>query len=105
MTEHRPGGTTAPHLGVDIGGTKVALRAEDGARCVAEAVFAWQPRRSAEHDLAQLSGHAKELYEQMGAPPSAVGVAMPATVGPGERITAWPSRPEWTGTDLGAALR
>ncbi|MFC7896650.1 ROK family protein [Streptomyces sp. NPDC057381] len=95
----------APHLGVDIGGTKVALRAESGARCVAETVFAWQPRHSADRDLAQLSRHVEEIRRRLEAPLAAVGVAMPATVGPGERVTAWPSRPEWTGTDLGAALR
>ncbi|MET9499909.1 ROK family protein [Streptomyces sp. NPDC006552] len=95
----------ALHLGVDIGGTKVALRAESGTRCVAETVFTWQPRRDVTRDLAQLSSHIGELRGQVGSPWRAVGVAMPATVGADERITAWPSRPAWTGTDLGAALR
>nr|AHD24387.1 kanosamine kinase [Streptomyces albogriseolus] len=94
-----------PCLGVDIGGTKVALRVEAGARCVAETVFAWQPRHSADRDLAQLAAHVGGLSERLAVPPRAVGVAVPATVGPDERVTAWPSRPEWTGTDLGAALR
>ncbi|MFF3487391.1 ROK family protein [Streptomyces sp. NPDC002701] len=93
------------HLGVDIGGTKVALRVEAGTRCVDESVFAWRPRHSAGHDLAQLAAQVASVRERLGTPPTAVGVAMPATVAPDGRITAWPSRPEWTGTDLGAALR
>jgi kanosamine 6-kinase len=106
VTEERRGGPgTAHHLGVDIGGTKVALRVEAGGRCVDETVFAWRPRHSADRDLAQLAAHVAELCEALDAPPRAVGVAMPATVGPDERVTAWPSRPEWTGTDLGGALR
>ncbi|MEU4932926.1 ROK family protein [Streptomyces yokosukanensis] len=95
----------AHHLGVDIGGTKVALRVEAGTRCVDETVFAWRPRHSVDRDLAQLAEHIGELRAKLAAPPSAVGVAVPATVGPDERITAWPCRPEWAGTDLGAALR
>ncbi|WP_416479196.1 ROK family protein [Streptomyces sp. LKA04] len=93
------------HLGVDIGGTKVALRVEAGARCLAETVFAWGPRHDAERDLAQLARPVREFCARLDAPPGAVGVAMPATVGPDGRVTAWPSRPEWTGTDLSAALR
>ncbi len=30
----------------------------------------------------------------------AVGIAMPATVAPDGIVTAWPSRPQWTGLDL-----
>nr|AXL06537.1 kanamycin kinase [uncultured bacterium] len=106
MTEERAGAPdAAPHLGVDIGGTKVALRAEAGDGSVHEHVFAWQPRHSADRDLAQLAGEVGEFRTALAAPPAAVGVAMPASVGPDERITAWPSRPEWTGTHLGAALR
>lgn len=106
MTEDRLNGMdTAHQLGVDIGGTKVALRVEAGEQCVHETVFAWHPRHSADRDIAQLSHQIGELREALGTPLRAVGVAMPATVGPDERITAWPSRPEWTGTDLGAALR
>ncbi|MCQ4212407.1 ROK family protein [Streptomyces longispororuber] len=106
MTEDRPGGPgEAHHLGVDIGGTKVALRVEAGTRRVAETVFPWQPRPGADRDLAQLAEHVGELRDRLGVPFRAVGLAVPATVGPDGRITAWPSRPEWTGTDLGAALR
>ncbi|MDN3028511.1 ROK family protein [Streptomyces sp. S.PB5] len=97
--------TPVHHLGVDIGGTKVALRVEADGECVDETVFAWRPRHSADRDLAQLADHVDELREKLDAPLRAVGVAVPATVGPDGHVTAWPSRPEWTGTDLGGALR
>ncbi|MEU5365590.1 ROK family protein [Streptomyces sp. NPDC005925] len=95
-----------PHyLGVDVGGTKVAFRVETGTECVDETMFSWAPRHSAAHDLAQLAYYARELRGRSMVSFRAVGVAMPATVGPDGRITAWPSRPEWTGTDLSASLR
>ncbi|MGR4882345.1 ROK family protein [Streptomyces sp. LARHCF249] len=95
----------AHHLGVDIGGTKVAFRVEAGAECVDESSFRWDPRRSAAHDLAQLAHHVDELRTRLAAPLRAVGVAMPGTVGPDGRITAWPSRPEWNGLALDGSLR
>ncbi|MGP3688937.1 ROK family protein [Streptomyces sp. IBSNAI002] len=95
----------ALHLGVDIGGTKVAFRVEAGARCVDESSFPWGPRHSAAQDLAQLAAHVAGLRSRLGAPLRAVGVAMPGAVGPDGRITAWPSRPEWNGLALDASLR
>ncbi|MFJ7147619.1 ROK family protein [Streptomyces sp. NPDC100445] len=103
----RTGGLTVRasrgRLGVDIGGTKVAFRAETGDGRVEESVFTWGPHRDAGRDLAELAAHVKERPALAEA--AAVGVALPATVGPGERITAWPSRPAWTGLALGPALR
>ncbi|MFI6002709.1 ROK family protein [Streptomyces sp. NPDC051366] len=95
----------AHHLGVDIGGTKVAFRVEAGAECVDESAFRWGPRRSADRDLAQLAHHVGQLRARLGVPLRAVGVAMPGTVDPAGRVTAWPSRPEWNGLDLDASLR
>ncbi|MEW1634674.1 ROK family protein [Streptomyces sp. NPDC093801] len=95
----------AHHLGVDIGGTKVAFRAEAGGRCVDESSFRWDPRHSAERDLERLARHVGELRGRLAGPLRAVGVAMPGTVGPDGRVTAWPSRPEWNGLDLDGALR
>nr|AXL06605.1 ROK family protein [uncultured bacterium]AXL06750.1 ROK family protein [uncultured bacterium] len=95
-----------PHyLGVDIGGTKVALRVETDAGCVDETTFRWVPRHSAAQDLAQLAQHVDELRTRIGRPLRAVGVAMPGTVGPDGRVTAWPSRPAWNGLDLDTSLR
>ncbi|MCX5011249.1 ROK family protein [Streptomyces sp. NBC_00555] len=95
----------AHHLGVDIGGTKVAFRVEAGAECVDESAFRWDPRHSAARDLAQLARHVGELRTRIGTPLRAVGVAMPGTVDPAGRITAWPSRPEWNGLALDESLR
>ncbi|MEU1504509.1 ROK family protein [Kitasatospora sp. NPDC005748] len=105
-----PGGAAdaeeAPrYLGIDVGGTKVALRAESATGRAEETSFAWGPGRDADHDLARLAEHVGTLAARSGAPFRAVGVAMPATVGPDERVTAWPSRPEWAGLPLGPALR
>ncbi len=96
---------TPHHLGVDIGGTKVALLVETDAGCVYETAFSWGPRHSADRDLAQLAGHVAELRARVGAPLTSVGVAMPGTVGPDGRVAAWPNRPEWTGVALDASLR
>ncbi|MEU9233180.1 ROK family protein [Streptomyces subrutilus] len=93
------------HLGVDIGGTKVAFRVEADGQCVDESSFPWGPRRSAAGDLARLTSHVGALRTRLGVPLRAVGVAMPGTVGPDGRITAWPSRPEWNGLDLAGSLR
>nr|AXL06235.1 ROK family protein [uncultured bacterium] len=92
------------HLGIDVGGTKVAFRVETGSECVAETSFGWGARGSAEEDLAQLSAHVARLRDRLGAPLAAVGVAMPGTVGPDGRVATWPSRPEWTGVDLKTTL-
>ncbi|MEV0442029.1 ROK family protein [Streptomyces spectabilis] len=103
--ESAPAGESVLYLGVDIGGTKVAFRAETDAECVHESAFAWHPRHSAAQDLRQLADAVDELRARLGASFRAVGVAMPATVEPDGHVRAWPGRPEWTGTDLGAALR
>jgi kanosamine 6-kinase len=92
------------YLGIDIGGTKVAFRVETDAGCVDESTFSWRPRHSADRDLAQLTDHVAAMRARLTGPLRAVGVAMPATVGPTGRIVTWPSRPEWTGLALGAAL-
>lgn len=95
----------AHYLGIDVGGTKVAFRVETEAGVVEEATFRWAPRHSAARDLAQLADHVAALRRRLGAPLRAVGVAMPGTVGPDGLLAAWPSRPEWAGTDLDASLR
>ncbi|MFG2843332.1 ROK family protein [Kitasatospora sp. NPDC048296] len=93
------------HLGIDIGGTKVALRAESADGRAEEHGFAWPRADDADRDLALLAGAVGVLTARTGAAIRAVGVAVPGTVGPDERITAWPSRPSWTGLRLGPALR
>ncbi|MFF5532419.1 ROK family protein [Streptomyces cinerochromogenes] len=102
--DRQPGATAAPGcLGIDIGGTKVALRVETDDGRTEESAFTWGAHRDAEDDLSALAAHLKAFPAL--ADVRAVGVAVPATVGPDERITAWPSRPAWTGLALGPALR
>ncbi|CUU57547.1 kanosamine 6-kinase [Parafrankia irregularis] len=95
-------------LGIDVGGTKVALRLEVAGQPPRETVLRWAAGATAEADLRALGEAVTGLCAGWGEPVGAVGaigVAMPATVDHEGRVTAWPSRPSWTGLDLGPALR
>ncbi|MER5355076.1 ROK family protein [Kitasatospora sp. NPDC002551] len=96
-------------LGIDVGGTKGALRAEagppGGPQRTAQAVLRWPAARGADADWAALAGAVARLGERWGGTFSAVGVAVPATVGPDGRVLAWPGRPGWEGFALAPALR
>ncbi|WP_433073865.1 ROK family protein [Dactylosporangium sp. CA-052675] len=81
-------------LGIDVGGTKVALRLSSGFH----ATFTWPDSSTAQQDLALLGSHVRGLEFD------AVGVAMPATMDGSGRVTAWPTRPSWIGLDLRAEL-
>jgi kanosamine 6-kinase len=109
-------------LGVDIGGTKVALRAEQVAadpRGVAagpaevpragegraaptaggrayERVLTW-PGGGVDADVAALADAVGALRTESGLRFAAVGVAMPGTTGPTGRVVVWPGRPSWAG--------
>ncbi|MFG3708778.1 ROK family protein [Micromonospora sp. NPDC047670] len=91
-------------LGIDVGGTKVALRAEAAGRPAYDRVFRWPRGADAAADLAALAAEVSRLREAWG-PVGAVGVAMPATTDPGGAVTTWPGRPSWAGLDLAGALR
>ncbi|MFI6024643.1 ROK family protein [Amycolatopsis magusensis] len=78
------------HLGIDVGGTKVAFRMGERS-----GEMRWAPFRDIRADLARIAEAVRELGE-----PDAVGVAMPATVDHTGKVTTWPSRPGWTGADL-----
>ncbi|MEU9919261.1 ROK family protein [Streptomyces sp. NPDC051001] len=94
------------HLGIDIGGTKVALRAESADGRTEELTFSWPHHEGGpDSDLALLSDGITALTARTGDGFQAAGVAVPATVGPDEQVTSWPSRPSWTGLALGPALR
>lgn len=90
-------------LGIDVGGTKVALRT-DGGTPSRSAVFPWPPASSVADDLDALTRNVRALLDDTPQPVEAVGVAMPATVGTDGVVTTWPGRPSWTGLDLRAAL-
>ncbi|TKA02951.1 ROK family protein [Actinacidiphila oryziradicis] len=91
-------------LGVDLGGTKTALRAQTGRGVVHERVFRWETR-GAGADLAQLSAEVGLLRARLAGGFDAVGVGTPATLDPLGAVSAWPNRPEWIGLDLRGAFR
>ncbi|MER7415888.1 ROK family protein [Micromonospora peucetia] len=91
-------------LGVDVGGTKVALRAEAAGRPAYDRTFRWPRGADPAADLAALAAEVDRLRDAWG-PVDAVGVAMPATTDAAGTVTTWPGRPGWTGLDLAGALR
>ncbi|MFG2044489.1 ROK family protein [Dactylosporangium sp. NPDC048998] len=94
----------AAYLGVDVGGTKTALRLEADGHAAVESVVRWPVGGGVRHDLGVLARAVREVCA--GRPVlTAVGVAMPATVDGAGRVVGWPGRPSWTGLDLGAYLR
>jgi kanosamine 6-kinase len=97
-------GTGTTWLGLDLGGTKVALRSQTQGGGVRERVFRWRGHGVAD-DLAQLAAAIDELRSELPDGFQAVGVALPATVTADGRVSAWPSRPAWTGLDLRHTLR
>ena len=94
----------AGYLGIDVGGTKVALRVETDGDDHREHSFRWA-NQTAEEDLSALARNVRLLQRDWGGSFASVGVALPATVDTGGRVAAWPSRPSWTGLDIAGALR
>nr|AAD31833.1 AnsB kinase [Streptomyces collinus] len=103
--------TAVPHhLGIDVGGTKAALRAALADGTVREAGFRvtvgpGPARHRRQRTWIRWLG---KVREPCGGAPTAlagVSVAMPATLGAAGVVTAWPDRPGGTGTDLGSAPR
>ncbi|HEY3903851.1 MAG TPA: ROK family protein [Streptosporangiaceae bacterium] len=95
-------------LGIDFGGTKVALAVSGvGAGCwrgAADAHFRWPAPGSLDSDLAALDAGLATFRARFPAKIRSVGIALPATVIDG-RVRAWPNRPFWTGLDVAGALR
>lgn len=90
-------------LGIDVGGTKVAVRTERHGT-VAEHIMTWPAEGSARDDL-EVLGHWLGVALTGQPAPTAVGMAMPATCDATGTVVTWPGRPSWTGLDLRAALR
>ncbi|MEV5378440.1 ROK family protein [Streptomyces nondiastaticus] len=93
-------------LGVDLGGTKAALRLEPSSGTgPVDNVFAWPATGGAAADLSALAAAAAALDRApAGDPVTAVGVAVPATLDASGRVRGWPNRPSWRGLDLGREL-
>ncbi|MEU7384791.1 MULTISPECIES: ROK family protein [unclassified Streptomyces] len=91
-------------LGIDFGGTKVALRVESEDAQPDETVFRW-PDGDITRDLTALSDGVRALLDRWPGTVGAVGVAMPATLDRARRVVSWPGRPSWAGTDIGTVLQ
>ncbi|MGW6743023.1 ROK family protein [Streptomyces sp. NPDC055025] len=109
-------GVVISYLGIDIGGTKVALRAEGEGRSSQETSFRWPSpanvtadvaadvTANVTADLAALTTHVAALRERWEAPFTSVGVAVPATLDGSGRVVVWPGRPVWEGLQLRRVL-
>lgn len=91
-------------LGIDIGGTKVALRAENSAGASYDVSFRWPegrpddaPGEGFARDVAELSRRLAPAPGSRREPVTAVGVALPALLDAEGRVAAWPGRPSWEG--------
>jgi len=95
------GRTTQPGgwLGIDLGGTKVALRAETADGAVRQHTFRWQGRGLAS-DLAQFRAEIALFQRHIPDRIGGIGMALPATVGADGLVSTWPNRPEWVGLEL-----
>ncbi|MGW1816046.1 ROK family protein [Streptomyces sp. NPDC002125] len=88
-----------------MGGTKVALRVEDGGGTRwLESDLRWQTSSDSARDWKQLTCSVESLCSAWGEPIRSVGVAMPATLDGGGRVSVWPGRPHWAGLGLRDAL-
>lgn len=93
------------YLGMDVGGTKVAIRLEgDGAQPY-ETTFRWRDGDGPRADMRALSACLEEVRARWNGPIAAAGVAMPASLDRAGRVTTWPNRPGWAGLDLHSELR
>jgi kanosamine 6-kinase len=81
-------------LALDIGATKLAVRAQHGAQAPTRTV-AWQ-----QDDVATLTSAIAAVRAQSGGRIDRVGVACAPTLDDAGRVVAWPSRPSWTGLPL-----
>jgi kanosamine 6-kinase len=99
------GRTTRPGswLGIDFGGTKVALRSETDGGPVHQHTFRWRGR-GLESDLTQFAAEIAVFQRQVPDGFTGIGIALPATVGTDGLVTAWPNRPEWIGLELRPAF-
>jgi kanosamine 6-kinase len=64
---------------------------------VHEAEFTWPVTGGLDADLRAFSANCSAFQARCGEPIKAAGVALPATLDSGGRVTAWPNRPHWAG--------
>ncbi|MFC9272654.1 ROK family protein [Streptomyces zhihengii] len=90
-------------LGIDVGGTKVALRhapAAPGTPAGPDTVVRWPAPGDAEADMRTLADAVRRACAGQPGPVTAVGVAVPATLDAAGRVRGWPNRPSWQGLHL-----
>lgn len=97
-------GAVISYLGIDIGGTKVALRAVGESSLTYDTVFHWPTPGRLSRDLDVLAESVETLRRRWPEAVQAVGVALPATMDSVGRVITWPSRSTWAGLDLAAWL-
>lgn len=102
----KPRGMTR-YLGLDVGGTKVAVRLEGGegdAAAPYETAFRWTRGAGVREDMAALAACLERVRTHAGGAVTAAGLALPVTLDASGTVVAWPNRPGWTGLDLRAEL-
>ncbi|MFC8870315.1 ROK family protein [Streptomyces sp. NPDC057148] len=91
-------------LGIDIGGTKVALRLERSGAAVGatplQKTFQWPAEGDVAADMKALASAIDDLCHPPGDPVVSVGVALPAALDSEGRVRGWPNRPSWQGLDI-----
>ncbi|WP_198320613.1 ROK family protein [Actinosynnema pretiosum] len=89
-------------VGVDLGGTKAAVRVVGADGRSGDSVVRWESGASAGEDLALLVRAVERAGGGGGV--RSVGVAVPATLDRSGVVVAWPGRPGWVGVDVLGAL-
>jgi len=97
-------GAVISYLGIDIGGTKVALRATGEHPRTYDTAFRWPQPGGLAEDLEALAKGVDAVNDHWNMPIDAVGIAVPATMDSSGRVITWPGRPGWTGLDLRGTL-
>ncbi|MEU5314979.1 ROK family protein [Streptomyces sp. NPDC021562] len=91
-------------LGIDMGGTKVALRLERNGAAVGapaqQTVFTWPHEGGVAADMDALAAALTALPRPPGDPVTSVGTALPAALDTEGRVSGWPNRPHWQGLDI-----
>ncbi|TWP46940.1 ROK family protein [Lentzea tibetensis] len=92
------------YVGIDVGGTKVALRGEFSGGVTHESSFRWPNTRDVSDDLSALADHLATARAEWPEPITRVGIAMPATIDDSGHVVTWPSRSHWTALNFGALM-
>jgi len=87
------------HLGIDIGGTKVALAYRNADGVEQSVSFRWPDPAELATDISSIVEGIKLIDVYSGGPVT-IGIATPPTVDASGLVAAWPNRPHWVGANL-----